>query len=69
MTAADGAEEYYTTANNDTRTEGPEQAVAMDRGVQAAWADHPRRRVVDNRGSFADKVERATAHVMELVSA
>ena len=31
VTAADGAVQYYTLANNETRTEGPAQAIALDR--------------------------------------
>ena len=31
VTAADGADRFYTLANNSTRTESAEQAIAMDR--------------------------------------
>lgn len=34
VTAADGALDFYTTANNDTRKETPEQAIANDTRVQ-----------------------------------
>lgn len=34
-TAADGAEEYYTLANNSTRKEGLKEAVEMDRLTRA----------------------------------
>ena len=33
VTAADGAVQYYTLANNETRTEGPAQAIALDRCI------------------------------------
>ena len=68
VTAADGAPAFYTTENNSARTETPEMARQNDARVQAAWAGHVNWRRVDNSGpSFADKVERATAHVLALV--
>ena len=33
VTAADGADRFYTLANNSTRTESAEQAIAMDRDI------------------------------------
>jgi hypothetical protein len=70
VTAADGAVGFYTTANNDTRKESPEQAVKNDRRVQDAWGPHPRRQVVPNgAGGFAEKVDTATEHVLDMVEA
>lgn len=40
-TAADGAEEYYTLANNAARSESPAQARALDKKTLAAWIGHP----------------------------
>eukprot|EP00171_Calliarthron_tuberculosum_P017584 IDg17584t1 len=37
VTAADGAPEFYTTANNGARSERPEQAIAQDRRTRDAW--------------------------------
>ena len=37
VTAADGAEEHYTTENNDARTETPEQARELDKKTQQAY--------------------------------
>ena len=58
VTAADGAEAFYTTANNAARTETPEQARALDHKLREAWLGHPHLRIVDNSGSFADKIAR-----------
>ncbi|VDN35869.1 unnamed protein product, partial [Gongylonema pulchrum] len=57
-TAADGAAEYYTLANNATRKEGIQQAIEQDRLTCAAWLGHPRVDVIDNVEckSFEDKI-------------
>ncbi len=56
--AAVGAPDYYTTANNEARLETPEQAAALDRAVQTAWIGHPHLRVIDSSTSFEDKMAR-----------
>ena len=48
VTAAKGAESFYTTANNTARTETVEEARAIDDKLIAAWTGHPHLRVVDN---------------------
>jgi len=57
-TAAKGAVEFYTTANNATRTETPEQAIELDDKLIAAWTGHPHMRVIDNSSDFEDKMKR-----------
>jgi CYTH domain-containing protein len=69
VTAADGAEAFYTTANNATRSETPEQARALDRRTRDAWVGHPHLRVIDNSTDFARKVQRVTAAVCRAVGA
>lgn len=66
VTAADGAEEFYTTANNAARTESPEQARALDKKMIGVWGEHARHTVVPNRGSFATKLEETVAAVEQL---
>ncbi len=58
VTAADGAEAFYTTANNAARTETPAQARRLDAAVRNAWVGHPHLRVVDNSTDFPGKVRR-----------
>lgn len=58
VTAAKGAEEYYTTANNSARTESAQQAARLDDLVIDAWKEHPCFRVIDNSTGFAEKLER-----------
>ena len=63
VTAAKGAVEAYTLANNAARTESPEQAIALDDALIAAWTGHPHFRVIDNRGTFSEKLERVISEI------
>ena len=58
VTAAKGAEKYYTLANNQARTETVEEAVALDDRLIAAWTGHPHFRVIDNSTGFEEKMLR-----------
>lgn len=58
VTAADGAEEYYTTENNEARTETPEQARELDLKTLSSWIGHPHLRVISNKErSFKVKMD------------
>ena len=63
VTAAKGAEKFYTTANNTARTETVEQAAALDDKLIAAWTGHPHLRVIDNATDFEDKLKRLMAEI------
>ena len=63
VTAAKGAEQFYTTANNATRTETVEQAAALDDKLIAAWTGHPHLRIIDNATDFEDKLKRLMAEI------
>lgn len=67
ITAAIGAEEFYTLENNSARTETPEQAATVDRAIQDAWVGHPHLRVVDNSTGFEEKVRKVVAHICRVV--
>lgn len=56
--AAVGAEEFYTTANNTTRRETLEEARERDHATLAAWIGHPHVRVIDNSTDFEGKLHR-----------
>ena len=58
VTAAKGAEEYYTLANNQARTETPEEAIALDNKLIAAWEGHPHHSTIDNSTGFEEKMLR-----------
>ncbi len=65
VTAAKGAEEFYTKENNAARYENVEQAIKMDDALIAAWTGHPHFRVIDNSVSFDEKLK----HLMnEIIS-
>ena len=63
VTAAKGAEEFYTTANNSARTETVEEAAALDDKLISAWTGHPHLRVIDNTSSFEDKMKKLVAEI------
>ena len=63
VTAAKGAVEFYTCANNGARTETPEQAAALDDRLIDAWTGHAHLRVVGNEGSFEDKMRHLLGEV------
>ena len=63
VTAAKGAEEFYTNANNAARIETVEEAAAMDDKFIAAWTGHPHLRVIDNSTDFTDKMRRLIAEI------
>ena len=58
VTAAKGAEQFYTTANNSARIETVEQAVELDDKIIAAWTGHPHFRVINNETDFEEKMRR-----------
>lgn len=63
VTAAKGAEKFYTTANNAARTETVDQAAALDDKLIAAWTGHSHLRVIDNATDFEDKLKRLIAEI------
>ena len=63
VTAAKGAEAFYTTANNTARTETVEQAAALDDKLIDAWTGHPHLRIIDNATDFQDKLKRLIAEI------
>lgn len=63
VTAAKGAEKFYTTSNNSARTETVEQAAALDDKLIAAWTGHPHLRIIDNATDFEDKLKRLIAEI------
>lgn len=63
VTAAKGAEAFYTTANNTARTETAEEAALLDDKLIAAWTGHPHFRIVDNSFDFEDKMKKLVAEI------
>ena len=63
VTAAKGAEEFYTTSNNAARTETVEQASSLDDKLIACWSGHPHLRVIDNSVEFQLKMKRLVGEI------
>ena len=48
VTSADGAQEFYTTANNEARYESNKDAIELDKKLINAWVGHPHFSIIDN---------------------
>jgi hypothetical protein len=70
VTAAIGAPDHYTLANNDARSEGLAEAKAIDKRIQKEWMGHPNFVIIDNSmPSFENKIKRViNAIPLSLVS-
>ena len=66
-TAALGAEQFYTLANNTARTETLEEATSLDERTLQAWARHSHPRVIDNSTDFEGKLHRLLADVCAVI--
>lgn len=67
QTAAIGAEEFYTVANDAARTETPEEARNVDQALWYAYQGHPHHVLIDNSTGIDQKIRRvldATARVI-----
>ncbi len=65
--AAIGAEKFYTLANNTARRETLEEARVLDERTLEAWIGHPHLRVIENRGSFEQKMKDVLAAACKLL--
>ncbi|MDO8522854.1 MAG: AAA family ATPase [bacterium] len=64
VTAADGAENYYTLENNKARQENAEEARMADIRTREAWNGHPKLRIIKSCEDFSLKMNRATSAVL-----
>lgn len=68
VTAANGAEKFYTLANNKARTETSEQAIIVDNKLKEAWTGHPHLRIIDNENvTFEQKIDRLIKEVYSMI--
>lgn len=67
VTAAEGAEPFYSLENNEARTETPEQAREQDGKTREAWVGHPQQIVIDNSTDFEGKLMRLVSAASKLV--
>ena len=72
VSAADGAEQYYTTATNATRyekadEEGLRLARVLDKKVINAWSGHSHLRVINNHDDFNAKLGRVIKEISHVL--
>ena len=67
VTAAIGAEPFFSHVTNEHRLEGVAEAVRVDNALRRSWAGHPNLTVIDNEGTFDDKLGRAIDAVLAAV--
>ena len=67
VSAANGAEQFYTTANNNTRSEGIELARTLDKKVVDGWTGHPMLRVINNHENFDTKIFRVIKEISSVL--
>lgn len=72
VTAANGAVQYYTTANNAQRYEKADEAgirlaCELDQKCINAWAEHPNHVIIDNAGSFEHKLQRVLLSIEAVI--
>ena len=72
VSAADGAEQYYTVATNSSRyeqanEEGLRMARDLDKKVNRAWTGHPHLRVINNHDDFDAKLNRVIMEISNVL--
>ena len=72
VSAADGAEQYYTTSNNAQRLEkadeeGLKVARMLDKKVIEAWSGHSHLRVINNHDDFDTKINRVLKEISNVL--
>ena len=72
VSAADGAEQYYTVATNSARyeqanEEGLQLARDLDKKVNKAWTGHPHLRVINNHDDFETKLNRVILEISNVL--
>ena len=68
VTAAIGAEEYYTLENNEARYEGVDLAKKLDGLTARSWIGHQNVEVIDNvKSDFNKKMQRVLSSISNLV--
>jgi CYTH domain-containing protein/thymidylate kinase len=73
VSAADGAEQFYTTSNNASRNENNDDeglriARMLDKKVIKAWTGHPHLRVINNNEDFETKMHRVLKEISAVLS-
>ena len=68
VSAAIGAPEAYTTANNSARMETLDEAIAADTRTMNAWVGHPHLRIINNENTnFEQKMAKLMEEILSLL--
>jgi CYTH domain-containing protein len=67
VTAANGADQFYTTEGHAARSEPPEYAKELDQRIKNNWVGHPCFHVVDNGTDFRGKIRRVMSTICKFV--
>lgn len=67
VTAADGADSFYSFDNNHIRSETKDEAIDLDRRLRGCWAKHKHMHVFDNSTDFDGKINRLVQTFLEIV--
>lgn len=67
VTAANGAEQFYSRENNVARTESVEQAIFIDNRLIQVWTGHPHLRIVGNEYGFEHKINKTIAEIADVL--
>lgn len=67
VSAAKGAEEFYTFANNAARYESVSQAVAQDDRLIQVWQGHPHHYIIDNSVELREKLKKLIAQIRDFL--
>ncbi len=63
VTAAKGAEEFYTLENNEARSESVEEARDLDDTTLSCWIGHPNLHVIANNQDFNSKMDQVVRSI------
>lgn len=67
VTAAIGAKEAYTQANNKARSESAEEAIEVNNRTLVAWTGHPHLSIIDNSTGFSEKIARSIQAILDVL--
>lgn len=68
MTAAEGAEQFYQTDNNNARYETIEEARIIDKKLINAWVGHPQFNIIKNtKKGFKTKIDYCLKKTLSLI--
>lgn len=68
VTTANGAEDFYTLANNEARTESIEEAIKLDNKLKDTWCNHKNFKVIDNSTNFELKMKRLINEIDNVIN-